>query len=122
MAIEAMTATLTQDEGIGLRHSFQGLFSEIRPFNVTLEEDSVADQASSTVTITVAGAALGDIVLIGLGADAGGMTVSADVSAANTVRVTVGNTSSAAVTTLATPVVCNGVVLRPNPSIWADLA
>ena len=121
MAIEATTATLPQDQGVGLRHSFQGLFSEIRPFNVTLEEDSVADQASSTITFTVAGAALGDIVWIGLGADAGGMVVSADVSAANTVRVTVSNTSSAAVTTMATAVVCYGVVLRPNPSLWADL-
>lgn len=58
---------------------------------------SLADGAGATTTVTVTGAALGDYALVSFGVDLQGMTVTAYVSAADTVSVRIQNESGGAV-------------------------
>jgi hypothetical protein len=59
----------------------------------TVDVASLFDGAGATSSVTVAGAALGDPVLVGFGVDLVDMTVTAYVSAANTVEIRVQNES-----------------------------
>jgi hypothetical protein len=61
--------------------------------STTLDVASLADGAGATSTITVTGAALGDFVLVSLGVDLQGISVTGYVSAADTVSVRVQNES-----------------------------
>ena len=62
--------------------------------SATLDVASLADGAGATSTVTVTGAVLGDFVVgVSLGVDLAGITVTAYVSAANTVSVRVQNES-----------------------------
>lgn len=119
MAAEATTITAVSVGTEGARQ-FQGLFKVI-PFKFTIEEDSVADAAASAGNITVTGAALGDIVLIGMGVDVGDLGVSATVTAANTVTIVLENNTGGAVTALATPTECKGVVLTTDTDAFNQL-
>jgi hypothetical protein len=121
--IEAITATLPKDTGVGRSFSLRNLFSVVIPFKVTLEEDSIATKLSSQVDVTIAGAELGDFVLIAPGVDPAEGTITAAVSAANTVTVTIANNDQTEVcAAFATPSVARGVILRMNPSVFAELA
>jgi len=121
MATEAFT-TATEDAGEAHARQFRAIFSVVIPFKMSLEEDSVADQAGSNAVITVPDAALGDFVLIGWGADLSNMTYSASVISAGVVEIQVHNLTGAAAEGLATASTCYGLVLRPNPDLFGELA
>jgi hypothetical protein len=61
--------------------------------SATYDAGSLADGAGVTTTITVNGAALGDIARVSLGVDLAGITLSSYVSAANIVSVRLQNES-----------------------------
>ncbi len=63
----------------------------------TWDPGAVAAGGKVSTTITVAGAALGDFVLRSFSLDVQGLTFTADVSAANTVTVTLANLTGSAV-------------------------
>lgn len=77
--------------------------------SATFNAGSLLDGAGETTTVTVTGAALGDFALASLGVDLQGITVTAYVSAANTVTVRLqnesGGTLDLASTTLAVRVI-----------------
>lgn len=68
--------------GIGMLHG-----------TATYDTASLADAAGVTTTITVRGAALGDYALVSFGLDLQGMTVTAYVSATDTVAIRIQNES-----------------------------
>ena len=121
MATEAFTTVGTPSIGVTGPRQFQGLFSKVIPFKVNLEEDSVADQAGSNAVFTVAGAALGDFVLMSPGWDMTNMTFSASVISAGVIELQIHNLTGAAATGGATAAVWNGLVLRPHPNVYAQL-
>lgn len=61
----------------------------------TYDPPSVAAAGSTTTTVTVTGAALGDIAAASFSLSLGGLTVSAYVSAADTVTVVLANNTAA---------------------------
>jgi hypothetical protein len=61
--------------------------------SATYDAGSLVDAAGVTTTVTVTGAALGDFAMASLGVDLAGITVTAYVSAANTVSVRLQNES-----------------------------
>jgi hypothetical protein len=80
----------------------KGVFTVVARFTATVNPSSLIDAAGETITPTaatgsIAGAALGDIVLVGPGVDLAGLTVTAWVSAADTVKVRVQNESGGTV-------------------------
>jgi hypothetical protein len=84
---------------------FRGIFSDTWAVTCTLNSASVADQAAGTDTVTVAGVALGDIVLgMSAGVDEAGLVRRAYVSAANTVTISTTNTTGGAVDLASTTV------------------
>ena len=77
---------------------FRGIFSDTWVVKATLDAGSLADQAGETDDVTVAGVALGDMVIgASLGVDLVGLTVTGYVSAANTVKFRIQNESEATV-------------------------
>lgn len=76
----------------------RGLFDEFLTYKGTLDVASLVDAAGATSTVTIPGAALGDMVVgISFGVDLQGMTVTAYVSAANTVAIRVQNEAAATI-------------------------
>ena len=65
--------------------------------SATKDFGSIADGNEEEQDITVTGAALGDFVVASLGVDTVGLTLTADVTAANTVTVVLGNFTGGAV-------------------------
>ena len=63
----------------------------------TWNPDSIANGASASTTVTVSGAALGDYAVASFSLDLSGLTLSAYVSATNTVTVVLSNLTGAAV-------------------------
>ena len=61
--------------------------------SATYDAASLIDAAGATTTVTVTGAALGDFAMASLGVDVTGISVTAYVSAANTVSVRLQNES-----------------------------
>ena len=77
---------------------FRGLFSDTWAVTCTLNAGSLVDGAGETDDVTVAGVALGDMVIgASLGVDLVGLTVTGYVSAANTVKFRIQNESTATV-------------------------
>ena len=78
--------------------SFRGLFSDTWAVTATLDAGSLVNGAGETDDVTVAGVALGDMVIgASLGVDLVGLTVTGYVSAANTVKFRIQNESEATV-------------------------
>ena len=74
--------------------SFRGLFSDTWSVRATLDAGSLVDGAGETYDVTVAGVALGDMVIgASLGVYLVGLTVTGYVSAANTVKFRIQNES-----------------------------
>lgn len=74
---------------------FPALFSKVFKGSATIDVASLVDGAGSTSTITVTGVALGDMVFgVSHTVDLAGITVTAYVSAANTVSVRFQNESA----------------------------
>ena len=77
---------------------FRGLFSDTWAVTCTLNAGSLVDGAGETDDVTVAGVALGDMVIgASLGVDLVGLTVTGYVSAANTVKFRIQNESGSTV-------------------------
>jgi hypothetical protein len=73
---------------------FRGLFSDTWAVRAILDAGSLVDGAGETDDITIAGVALGDMVIgASLGVDLVGLTVTGYVSAANTVKFRIQNES-----------------------------
>jgi hypothetical protein len=92
----AATAVVTKRD----QASFRGLFNDTWTVTATLDSASVATGAAGagTDTITVAGVALGDVVLaMSVGVSEAGVVRRAYVSAANTVTVATDNLTGASV-------------------------
>jgi len=84
---------------------FQGAFSEMWEVTASIDADNLADAAGDNDTVAVPGVALGDIVLgMSFGVDLAGMTVTAYVSAADTVTIRFQNESGGAVNLAATTI------------------
>lgn len=101
---------------------FQNVFSEVIPFSLTFEDDSIldGDVYSGGALVDVAGAALGDVVLVFPEIDPVECQFFAAVQAADKVEVTLHNNSGGTVTAFASGVTVNGVVLKFNNELWAD--
>jgi len=114
---DGLTATVAGGKG---PRQFQGLFDVI-PFKVTFEDDSIATDSaySGGGLVNVPGAALGDFVLIAPTIDATETHFHANVQAADQVEITLVNSSAGTVTTFATGVVLNGLILKPKQNAFA---
>jgi hypothetical protein len=80
------------DKGM-LRALFQAIRTAFLFGSATFDAASLIDAAGATTTVTVTGAALGDFVMVSHGVDLQGISVTAWVSAANTVSVRFQNES-----------------------------
>ena len=77
---------------------FRGIFSDTWVVKATLDAGSLVNGAGEIEDVTVAGVALGDMVIgASLGVDLVGLTVTGYVSAANTVKFRIQNESEATV-------------------------
>ena len=113
-----MAVAVTQGQQNAVQ--FQGLFENVIPFVATgVDFASAADAETQAVDITVTGAALGDIVLAGINVDVADLTFDAQVTAADTVTVTVNNNTGGAVN-LASKTV-KGAVLKTTGQVWKGL-
>lgn len=83
--------------GIRQPVQFRWLFSEVIPFSATVDVASNIDAAGTTEAITVPGAALGDFVEVAHSLSNAGVTVTAYVSAADTVSIRYQNESGGTV-------------------------
>ena len=118
--ITALSASATSNGRQGPRQ-FQGLFDAI-PFKVTITDATLAAQVAAQADVTVAGAALGDIVLMAPNLDQKALLVQGYVSAANTVTITTFNVEgSDADTSFSAGAVFQGVVLKPRTNVWGTL-
>lgn len=81
----------------GLDLGGKTLFTSALNATATIDPASLLDAAGATSTVTVTGAALGDYVLVAAPYDLQGITVTAYVSAADTVSIRVQNESGATV-------------------------
>lgn len=77
--------------------SYRGVFSKVIKATATLDIPSLVDGGGNTQTVTVVGAKLGDFARAAFGVNLQGMTVTAYVSAADTVTIRVQNESTATV-------------------------
>lgn len=99
---------------------FQRVFSEVIPFSVVFEDDSIldGDNYSGAGLVDVVGAELGDLVLVAPVADAVETQFYGNVQAAGKVEITLQNTTGGTVTAFASGVTVRGVVLKFNDEIW----
>lgn len=89
---------LAKTDKLALRALVQAMRTAFLAGSATYDAASLADGAGATTTVTVTGAALGDFVVgVSHGVDLAGITVTAYVSAANTVSVRFQNESGGAV-------------------------
>lgn len=80
------------------RQQFPGVFSNITVASGVKDFGSIADAASASDTITIPGVALGDMVIgVTSNITAGGLVVTADVTAADTVTIRANNLSGGAI-------------------------
>ena len=106
---------------IGSKNSrqFRGLFAESIPFKATVDFASSAAGTGSAVDVAVAGAALGDFVLVAPGLDVADTMLSAEVTAANVVTVMIQANTLSGTEDLASQTI-TGVVLKPG-DVFASL-
>lgn len=72
-------------------------FQDVNEGSVVWDAPSILQAAQATQTVTVTGAALGDIVVASAGISLAGLVLSGFVSAANTVTLVLSNQTGAAV-------------------------
>lgn len=97
---------------------FQGLFDVI-PFKATVDFASTLDGNEDASDITVAGAEVGDFVLIAPGADIADLGLTAQVTAANTVTAQIWNNTGGTINPASQTL--TGVVLKPKANVFAEL-
>ena len=84
---------------------FRGMFSDTWVVTATLDSGNLIDQAGANDNVTVPGVALGDMVLgFSFGVDLAGMTVTAYISAADTVTIRVQNESGGTINLASTTI------------------
>ncbi len=121
MAVETPTTLTIGTVGPKGPRQFQGVFDVI-PFTFNFEEDSIAAGAASGATVSVPGAALGDLVLVAPAQSAAEVVFAANVTAADTVQINAANLDIAAAdTSLATVGKGKGVVLKFKDNVFGDL-
>lgn len=121
MAVETPTTLTIGSVGPKGPKQFQGLFDVI-PFTFNFEEDSIAAGAASGATIAVAGAELGDLVLVAPAQSAAELAFFGNVTAANTVQINAYNLDIvAADTSTATVGKGKGVVLKWKNNVYDEL-
>jgi hypothetical protein len=99
------------------RFQFQGLFSQIYTFKGTVDVASLADGVGASQTFTVTGVQLGDMVLgRSIDVSTAGITVTADVTAADTVTLRFQNESGGVLDLASANVYI--VVGRPSPALF----
>jgi hypothetical protein len=77
---------------------FRGLFTDTWDVSCTLDSASVATTATATDTVTVAGVALGDMVIgMSVGVSEAGLVRRAYISAANTVTIVTYNPTASSI-------------------------
>jgi len=101
---------------VAVRSPLSGLLTG----SATYDAASLVDAAGATTTVTVTGAALGDLVVgVSFGVDLQGITVTAYVSAANTVSVRLQNETGGTLDLASTTI---RVVVAPYGSFVAPAA
>lgn len=100
------------------RRQFQALFDSVICHLGTLDLANAATGSGTfaSADVTVAGAAMGDMVLVSLGVDTVDAVVAGAVTAANTVTVTLLNNTAGAVNLASTT--CRILVLRPSAQLF----
>ena len=95
------------------RRQFSAVFSDVITYQGTLDLGDAATGSGTFASsdVTVAGAAIGDFVLVSMGVDTVDAVVAGAVTAANTVTVTLLNNTAGAVNLASTTV--RIVVLKP---------
>lgn len=93
------------------RKQFQAMFDVVAVVTATVDPASLADAAGASTDVTVTGAAVGDFVMVAPGVDVVDTTVTAFVTAANTVTIRVQNESGAGANLASST--WNIMVLRP---------
>ena len=121
MATETPTTLTIGTAGSKGPKQFQGLFDVI-PFTFNFEEDSIAAGVASSGVVAVAGASIGDLVLVSMAQAPGEIIAYGSVDAAGSVRVGAFNVDTAgAATDLATVGKGKGVVLKFKDNVFAEL-
>ena len=97
---------------------FQGLFDVI-PFKFSGDDDSLAAQVAGQCDVAVAGAEVGDFVLVAPAADLVNLILTAWVASAGVVTVQTFNVEGTdASTALAANPAFKGVVLKPKANVF----
>lgn len=94
------------------RKQFQAAFKNVAQAQATVDPASIAGGAELSGTVTVTGAALGDLVLVGPGVDLQTLILSATVISANTVEWVLMNETAGAIDLASST--WNVVCLRPD--------
>lgn len=98
LPLNVLGMALFKDSYVKAMGIIDAIHGKILTGSKTYDAASVAGAASTTTTVTVTGAALGDFVVgIALGLSAGGLTVTGYVSAADTVTVVLANNTASPV-------------------------
>lgn len=98
--------------GARQRVQFQAAFESVIPFKTTVDVASIASGAKQLTSVTVPGASLGDFVVASCSLDLQGLSLTAYVSAANTVQIDMANNTGGAVDIASA--VYAGAVLKPG--------
>lgn len=99
--------------GLNQQVQFRTAIEAVIPHKETVDVASLADAVGASTSITVLGASLGDFVLVATSLSTQGITVTANVTAADTVIVRFQN-ESGGVIDLASQTV-SLLVLKPGP-------
>lgn len=94
-----LAALADKNTAAELRKLFEAIYGDLGltlSGSATYNAGNLADGAGETTTVTVTGAALGDFAIASLGVSVAGITVTAWVSAADTVSVRLQNESGGA--------------------------
>lgn len=79
------------------RMQFQSLYSEVYAASATWDAASIAAGAEEVKEVTVPGASLGDVVEVSLSIDVADLTLTAQVTAADTVTCQLSNNTGGAI-------------------------
>jgi hypothetical protein len=98
------------------RRQFPAVYTEILGAKATIDVASLSDGVGATSTVTVPGAALGDFVEVAAGISMAGITVTAYVSATDTVSIRFQNESAGTVDLASTTYYV--IVKKADPALF----
>lgn len=114
---QRISALANNRDAAELRKLFEAIYADIglsMTGSATYDAANLIDAAGVTTTVTVAGAQVGDFAIASLGVDTAGITVTAWVSAANTVSVRLQNESGGALDLASTTIRVRVIPATPN--------